>query len=57
MRIEQKLLRRGNLFELFILENNKKYLNITKKRINSFLKKIIFGINVKFITYIPMLVW
>ena len=34
-----KLLRRGNLFELFILENNKKYLNITKKRINSFFKK------------------
>ena len=34
-----KLLRRGNLFELFILENNKKYLNITKKNINSFFKK------------------
>lgn len=32
-------IRRGNPFELFIIENNKKYLNITKKRINSFFKK------------------
>ena len=36
---ESKNLRRGNPFELFILENNKKYLNITKKRINNFFIK------------------
>ena len=29
-----KYLRRNNPFELFVLENEKKYLNITKKRIN-----------------------
>ncbi len=34
-----KNLRRGNLFELFILENNKKYLNITRKRINNYFIK------------------
>ena len=32
-------LRRNNPFELFILENEKKFLNITKKRINNFNKK------------------
>lgn len=32
-------LRRNNPFELFVLENEKKYLNITKKRINNFFKK------------------
>ena len=31
---EVKLLRRNNPFELFILENEKKYLNITRNRIN-----------------------
>lgn len=35
-----KNLRRNNLFELFILENEKKYLSISKKRINNFKKKI-----------------
>jgi len=34
-----KKLRRNNPFELFILENEKKFLNITKKRINKFYKK------------------
>tara|TARA_B100001093_G_scaffold436911_1_gene435568 strand:- start:452 stop:1258 length:807 start_codon:yes stop_codon:yes gene_type:complete len=33
-----KKLRRNNLFELFILENERKYLNISKKRINKFQK-------------------
>ena len=33
-----KVLRRNNLFELFVVENEKKYLNITKKRINKFNK-------------------
>jgi|TARA_B100000902_G_C27157656_1_gene837046 hypothetical protein len=33
-----KNLRRNNPFELFILENEKKFLNITKKRINKFNK-------------------
>ena len=42
------LIRRGNLFELFILDNSKKYLAISKKRITQFktLKKI--KINWKF---------
>jgi hypothetical protein len=31
-------LRRSNPFEIFILENEKKYLNITKKRINKYNK-------------------
>jgi len=35
-----KTLRRNNPFELFILENEKKYLNITKKRILKFRKKL-----------------
>lgn len=35
-----KNLRRNNPFELFIIDNEKKYLNITKKRINEFKKKI-----------------
>jgi len=33
-----KLLRRNNPFELFVVENEKKYLNITKKRILKFYK-------------------
>jgi len=33
---EVKLLRRNNKFELFVLENEKKYLNITKNRIKKF---------------------
>jgi hypothetical protein len=33
-------LRRNNPFELFILENEKKFLNITKKRIKKFSKKL-----------------
>ena len=32
-------LRRNNPFELFILENEKKFLNITKRRIKKFSKK------------------
>ena len=35
---EVKYLRRNNAFELFVVENEKKYLNITKKRINNFNK-------------------
>ena len=31
--------RRSNPFELFVLENEKKYLNITKKRINNFINE------------------
>ncbi len=33
---KKKLLRRKNLFELFILENNKKYLSISKNRIKNY---------------------
>ena len=33
-----KKIRRNNLFELFVLENERKYLNITKKRIKKFNK-------------------
>lgn len=33
-------LRRNNLFELFIVDNEKKYLSLTKKRILNFKKKI-----------------
>ena len=33
-----KLLRKNNLFELFVVENEKKYLNITKNRIKYFNK-------------------
>ena len=35
---EVKLLRRSNPFELFVVENEKKYLNITRKRILKFHK-------------------
>ena len=35
-----KNLRRNNPFELFVLENEKKYLNITKKRIRKFNKDL-----------------
>ena len=35
---EVKLLRRNNPFELFVIENDKKYLNITKSRIKRFNK-------------------
>jgi hypothetical protein len=35
-----KKLRRNNPFEIFVLENSKKYLDITKKRINFFKKKL-----------------
>ena len=35
---EVKLLRRNNLFELFVVENEKKYLKITKKKILKFNK-------------------
>ncbi len=34
-----KHLRRNNPFEIFILENDKKYLNISKKRVINFFKK------------------
>ena len=37
---EVKLLRRNNPFELFILENEKKYLNITRNRINKINKDL-----------------
>ena len=37
---EIKSLRRNNLFELFVLENEKKYLNITKNRIEKFNKHL-----------------
>tara|TARA_B100000795_G_scaffold269975_1_gene261520 strand:+ start:5572 stop:6375 length:804 start_codon:yes stop_codon:yes gene_type:complete len=37
---EIKKLRRNNPFELFLLENEKKYLEITKKKINKFNKNI-----------------
>ena len=33
-----KLLRRNNPFELFVIDNEKKYLNITKQRIKKFNK-------------------
>ena len=35
-----KKLRRSNLFEIFVLENSKKYLEITKKKILFFKKKL-----------------
>ena len=35
---ETKLLRRNNKFELFVVENSKKYLNISKNRIKKFNK-------------------
>ncbi len=37
---DARKLRRNNPFELFIVDNEKKYLNITKNRINEFKKKI-----------------
>ena len=36
---EAKNLQRRNLFEIFIIENEKKYLDITKKNIKKFIKK------------------
>ncbi len=47
---EVKQLRRNNPFELFVVENEKKYLNITKKRILKFNKylKIKKPINIKY---------
>ena len=41
-------LRRNNPFELFILENSKKYLNITKKRIKKFKKKLNLNIKINY---------
>jgi hypothetical protein len=41
-------LRRNNQFELFILENEKKYLNITKKRIKKFSKKLNLNIKINY---------
>jgi hypothetical protein len=41
-------LRRNNPFELFILENEKKYLNITKKRIKKFSKKLNLNIKINY---------
>ena len=38
--MDVNLLRRNNKFELFVLENEKKYLNITKKRIKKFNKDL-----------------
>jgi hypothetical protein len=38
--VKIKSLRRNNSFELFILENEKKYLNISKNRILKFTKKV-----------------
>ena len=43
----KKYLRRRNPFELFVVENRKKFLNITKKRINEFIKKKV-SISTKF---------
>ena len=34
-----KILRKNNPFKLFVLDNEKKYLNITKKRVFNFKKK------------------
>ena len=43
------ILRRNNPFEIFILENEKKFLNITKKRINEFNKnQKLKPINIKY---------
>tara|TARA_B110000003_G_scaffold265455_1_gene291328 strand:- start:5551 stop:6339 length:789 start_codon:yes stop_codon:yes gene_type:complete len=36
---ESSKLRNNNLFEIFILENKKKYLNISKKRISNYIKE------------------
>ena len=44
---EVKNLRKNNPFELFVLENNRSYLNISKKRIEQFLKKKSNKINIK----------
>ena len=41
-------LRRNNPFELFILENEKKFLNITKKRIEKFSKKLNLNIKINY---------
>lgn len=42
-------LRRGNPFELFIVENEKKYLNITKKRIETYRKKDLINIKINYL--------
>lgn len=55
-----KNLRRNNPFEIFILENEKKYLNITKNRIIEFLKTTNIKVNVKinyFLSDIEMILW
>lgn len=44
---EVKNLRRNNLFEIFILENEKKYLNISKRRILDFFKSTKYNNNIK----------
>ena len=41
-------LRRNNPFELFILENEKKFLNVTKKRIEKFCKKLNLNIKINY---------
>ena len=42
-----KQLRKNNPFEIFILENDKKYLNISKKRINKFFKNSLIKNKIK----------
>jgi hypothetical protein len=41
-------LRRHNLFELLTVDNEKKYLNITKKRIKKFSKKLNLNIKINY---------
>lgn len=41
-------LRRNNPFELFVLENEKKYLSITRKRIKKFSKKLNLNIKINY---------
>ncbi len=42
-------LRRGNPFELFIIENEKKYLDITKKRVETYRKKNFINIKINYL--------
>lgn len=43
-----KKLRRNNPFELFVIDNEKKYLNITRKNLNRYLKKNKIRVNYHF---------
>jgi len=54
--LEIKKIRRANAFELFILENEKKFLTITKNRIRNFFKNNLIKVHYHF-SYVRMIIF